>query len=134
MSKSRKPAAAKAAPSPIASADQAAQNAAIEAAAAEQEAAEAAAAEQEAAEAAAAEQAAAADASAAAQADKSAPDQPVEEACAELGLSIEKDGHCPVEILESISGGINLNRGDPHRFEAAEAVRAVRAGIAKPRG
>jgi hypothetical protein len=60
-------------------------------------------------------------------------EQSIEDACAELGLAIANDGHCPVEILESISGGINLNRGDPHRFEAAEAVRAVRAGIAKPR-
>lgn len=61
-------------------------------------------------------------------------EQSVEEACAELGLSIEKDGHCPVEMLEGVSGGLNLRRGDPHRFEAAEAARAVRAGIAKPRG
>jgi hypothetical protein len=37
-------------------------------------------------------------------------------------------------MLESVSGALNLSRGDPHRFEAAEAVRAVRAQIAKARG
>lgn len=63
-----------------------------------------------------------------------ADEQSVEDACAELGLAVDADGHCAVEIVTSVSGGINLVTGDAHRFEAAEAVRAVRAGIAKPRG
>jgi hypothetical protein len=62
------------------------------------------------------------------------PELSVEDACAELGLVIEEDGRCAVEMLESVSGALNLSRGDPHRFEAAEAVRAVRAQIAKARG
>lgn len=59
--------------------------------------------------------------------------QSTEEACAEHGLSIEEDGHCPVEILLGACGAVDLVPGQHHRLEAAEAVRAVRAGIAKPR-
>jgi hypothetical protein len=54
-----------------------------------------------------------------------APEQSVEDACAELGLAIEADGHCPVEMLESVSGGMNLK---PRRSAP------VRSGRGRPRG
>jgi hypothetical protein len=106
--------------------------AAAEKEAAEKEAADRAAAEKEAADKAAA---AAAEASTPSAGGDPAPEQSVEEACADLGLTIEKDGHCAIEMLTGLCGpDVNLVRGDPHRCEAAEASRLVRAGYALPRG
>jgi hypothetical protein len=61
------------------------------------------------------------------------PEQSVEDACAELGIEPDADGNASVELLVSFAGAECKNRGDEHFCDAAEAVRMVRAGYAKPR-
>lgn len=98
--------------------------------AAEQPAAEQPAAEQPAAEQPAAEQPAEqADVAAAAE----EPEQPLEEACAELGIQPDADGKVELELTVSLAGANVKERGQSHVCDAAEAVRMCRAGFAKPR-
>jgi hypothetical protein len=60
------------------------------------------------------------------------PAQSLEDACAELGIVADSDGNVELELLTSLAG-INVKaRGESHSCDAAEAVRMVRAGFAKP--
>jgi hypothetical protein len=113
----------------------AAEKDAADRAAAEKDAADRAAAENDAADRAAAEKDAADRAAAEKGSDPTAaePEQSVEDACAELGLTVN-DGQADVEMLTGLSGpDVCLIKGDPHVCAADEAVRLVRAGYARPR-
>lgn len=62
-------------------------------------------------------------------------DVSIEGQLGELGLKVNADGDVELEMLVGFSGPeINVGPGDEHRCGAAEAVRLVHAGIAKPRG